>query len=224
MVSVPTGPNVLGRNEHQVEKQGIWYNDVRNGIIRDVCLAAPEEEQLLVFVRTTEHMEHLIEKWLPEGFVSMHSELPPRQRRKIQKDFVDGKIKRLISTDCLKQGVDTKNLFILVNANWVSSRVGVGQRRGRNRRLRDDKAFGVIVDFQDEWMEQIIKEQQASVATQSALEGFELEPQDPPHLLLHNRAKTRARRYRKAGDKVFKVKSAKEICFNDDSQKCLPGL
>jgi superfamily II DNA/RNA helicase len=116
---------------------------------------SPADQQLIIYVRTLAHLEELISNFLPEGFEIFHGKLTKSEKDRILKGFNDGSIKRIISTDCLAEGVDPSNLFIMINANWMQSDVSVLQKAGRNRRLSEGKNFGVVIDFNDGWNEKM---------------------------------------------------------------------
>jgi len=139
-----------GTQELTMEKHGIWYNRTRNKIIKDVCDLAPEDKQLLVFVRTNFHMDHLVELYLPE-FQKYHAKLSTKEKKRMLEGFNSGEIKRIISTDSLAEGVDPKALFITINAHWGQSETSVLQKAGRNRRLAHGKDRGIVIDFMDSW-------------------------------------------------------------------------
>lgn len=220
VMSVPRGPIIPKEweaDDIRIEKYGIWHNIDRNETIGAICRAAPEDQQLLVFVRTVEHLEVLINRYLPEGFEVMHGELKAADRKRIERAFVNGEIKRMIATDCIKQGLNTKNLFLMVNANWQSSRVGVMQRRGRNRRTHEDKEFGVIFDFADEWMTAEYQRELKRLEVNSPLPGFTADAdvqEEKFRDIPKAKAEGRLRHYRKAGDTIIRVSSLAEIKFN----------
>jgi superfamily II DNA or RNA helicase len=153
IMDVPDGPEVtLYAQDYKRERLGIWLNPCRNRLIQRVCQRVPADQQVLVFVRTIEHLEHLKSEYLPD-FEVFHSSLPVKQREDIQRRFETGELKRLISTDSLSEGVDAKNLYVLIDANWTTSETSVIQKSGRNRRFSEDdqKEFGVLIGFADEW-------------------------------------------------------------------------
>jgi len=133
-----------------MEKNGIWYNRHRNNIIKECCELTPDDQQLIIFVRTKYHLDHLKSFYLPD-FDVYHGKLTQKEKNKTLDGFNSGKIKRIISTDSLAEGVDPSALFVTINANWMQSNVSVVQKAGRNRRLADGKSHGIVIDFNDMW-------------------------------------------------------------------------
>ena len=156
-MSVPEGPSVqINSSDHIMEGRGITYNDARNTVIKDVVSRTPANQQLLIFVRTKEHLDVLKLNYLKDmGFEFFHSGISLAEKRRIQSGFESGEILRVVSTNSMAEGVDPKNLYVLIDANWVTSETEVIQRGGRNRRFgeggKDAKPFGVVITFRDEW-------------------------------------------------------------------------
>jgi superfamily II DNA or RNA helicase len=151
VIDVNEGPEPDAKTQDlTMERHGIWYNRARNKLIKQCCDMAPEDQQLVVFVRTKYHLDYLKDYFLKD-FEVYHGQLTQKEKKKILEGFNDGTIKRIISTDSLAEGVDPKALFITINANWMQSNVSVVQKAGRNRRLADGKSFGVVIDFNDNW-------------------------------------------------------------------------
>jgi len=214
-VSVPKGPLKHYTSDITKERHGIWMNSCRNEIIKKVCEKAPMDKQMLIFVRTIEHLEHLVkEGYLSKDFQTLHGQMREKEREQIEKAFVNGEILRLAATDCVKQGINTKNLSIMVDANWITSRTGTMQRRGRNRRTMTGKNFGVIIVFQDEWMT-LNHEKELELAKMEEL-AIGAPEEDDFKDLYKSKADARLRRYKSAGDIITKVGSVDEICFTED--------
>jgi superfamily II DNA or RNA helicase len=151
VLSVNSGPEYDHKTaDLTMERHGIWYNRERNGLIKECCDRAPEDQQLVVFVRTKYHLDHLKKMYLKD-FEIYHGKLSIKEKRHMLERFNSGEAKRIISTDSLSEGVDPKSLFITINANWMQSNVSVVQKAGRNRRLAEGKEFGVVIDFNDKW-------------------------------------------------------------------------
>lgn len=196
-VGVPNGPNVDSDQDEQKERWGITRNKCRNQIIKAVCDRVPEDMQLIVFVRTIEHIEELTEKGFLTGYTVYHGQLKPKERRELEKKITSGEIKRIVANDALGEGVNTKNMMVSVEAGWNIAERGVSQRAGRNRRKRDDKNIGIIVTFQDNWKN----------------------PTDTVHDLettcLKRRADEKLGHYRARGWPVIRVDRPEEIDFQE---------
>ncbi len=161
VLDVVNGPNFTGKSQDlTMERNGIWYNRHRNKLIKECVELAPQDQQLIIYVRTLAHLEELVQNFLPEGFEVFHGKLSRPEKDRILKGFNEGTSKRIISTDCLAEGVDPRNLFIMINANWMQSDVSVLQKAGRNRRLSEGKNFGVVIDFNDDWNDKMSRKAQ----------------------------------------------------------------
>lgn len=151
-MDVSDGPHFSDKAQTMtMERNGIWFNRHRNRVIKECVDRAPADQQLIIYVRTLTHVEELMVNWLGPEFEVFHGKLKGAEKRRIMEGFNSGSMKRIISTDCLAEGVDPKNLHIIINANWMQSDVSVLQKAGRNRRLTAGKAFGIVIDFNDCW-------------------------------------------------------------------------
>jgi superfamily II DNA or RNA helicase len=164
VLDVVNGPNFTGKSQDlTMERNGVWYNRHRNKLIKECVEMAPQDQQLIIYVRTLAHLEELVQNFLPEGFEIFHGKLSKPEKDRILRGFNEGTSKRIISTDCLAEGVDPRNLFIMINANWMQSDVSVLQKAGRNRRLSEGKNFGVVIDFNDGWNDKMSRKAQNRV-------------------------------------------------------------
>jgi superfamily II DNA or RNA helicase len=172
-ISVPEGPDIeVVKNLVRRERIGIMLNPVRNLLIKRVADRVPVDQQVIIFCRTVEHINELKANFIPD-FEVYTAELPATEKDRILKGFLDGSIRRIISTDCLARGVDPKNLFVLIDADWTTSEQKIIQKGGRNRRHADGKEFGVLVTFEDEWCE-VTKRRAESKFRKFAERGYEL--------------------------------------------------
>jgi len=153
IMDVDSGPEPdSGTQDLTMERHGIWYNRARNKLAKECVDLVPDDQQLVIFVRTLYHLEHLIKFFFPD-FTVYHGGLKPKEKKEILEGFNSGEVKRIISTDCLSEGVDPKALFVTINMNWRQSRISVVQKAGRNRRLAEGKGHGIVIDFHDNWNE-----------------------------------------------------------------------
>jgi superfamily II DNA or RNA helicase len=132
------------------ERYAIWRNVHRNLLVQRAAELVPENQQLLVFVSTKEHGEILQTNFL-KGYRFYHGDLPDKEQKELLVQFESGTLKRLIATDSIGEGVDPQDLMVVIDTNWKSSKTQVPQRAGRNRRHGSDKAWGVLVTFQDDF-------------------------------------------------------------------------
>ena len=146
-------------------RNGLWRNTELHQIIKDVVAKVPEDVQLLTVVDKIEHMNNLL-PYL-EGFTAVHAEKSDRNlqdkgfanvkcvkgkaRQRIYDQVADNKLKRIISTGVYRQGVNFKNLTVLINAEGMGSEIIAGQLPGRASRNIDGKSCAYIIDFYRSW-------------------------------------------------------------------------
>lgn len=190
MRSVPTGPSVVSSNSVVINRHGVWRNDIRNELIAaDARKYAADGTQVLIAVNTVEHGLELM-KFLGNEFAFVYSQMDlslrkryeragvikpgehpitTHERERMQAAFTSGELRRAIAT-CWNQGVDFKQLGVLIRADAVGAEIKSVQLPGRLSRTSDGKEAGILVDYLDDW-----------------------------HETLHNRALTRIRTYKKKG-------------------------
>jgi len=209
-LSVPKGPDVREiKTPAKLEEKAITLNHFRNDLIRQIVALAPIDQQLIIFVRTKDHIDELVGKYLT-GFEVFHGMIAAGEKKRILAGIEDGSILRIISTDCLEEGVDTVELSVLIDANWTTSDRSVSQKGGRNRRRREGKRWGVIVNFQDEWCDNLRKATIERLAGMNTLPDDSLKKTDR----LKTRASTRLSHYRDRGWPVERIESPSEIEFD----------
>lgn len=154
-------------------RNGLWRNKVRNDKIAAVAgYWARQGKQVLVMVDTVEHACFL-KQLLPEftmvyGEGSLdHSdrakyvrwglidndepEMDPHRRIQLKEQFERGELRTAIATGVWSRGVNFKQLQVLVRADGRSSAISDAQLPGRLARLSEDKRYGVLVDFADQF-------------------------------------------------------------------------
>jgi len=163
-----------GYSETARERWGIWRNRVRNEVIADTARKIPEDQQVLITVKTFEHAAFL-KKHLPEftlcyadsestkadfsryvswGLIPSSEVYVDRERRRELKEaFESGKLRRVIATPVWNRGVNFKDLSVLIRADASDSTVADTQIPGRTARLphRTDKPYGLLIDFLDQF-------------------------------------------------------------------------
>lgn len=210
-LSVPQGPDVANRTPTIRERHGITNNKFRNEIIASVARAVPEDMQFVLYVRTIEHIDVLMEHFLPPGFAIYHAQLGEREKKTIEKGIYDGSIKRLVANSSFSEGVDTTKMRVLMNADWTVSDQVVSQRGGRNRRKDEGKLLGLIIDLLDDWGE--IKRLEAVKHIKDMMQEVpdSLEKPDP----MFKKAKSRLKQYKDRGWPVVEIDSVAEIDFSE---------
>ena len=135
-----------------IYKEGIINNDYRNQLI--VALAERLESQegtTLIVVNSVEHGELIQEKLKDSGVTSafLQGANSTSERNDILDGVKSGKVKTLIGTQLIDEGIDLPNLsYLLYTAGGKSPRQLL-QRIGRVLRISDTKKTATIIDFQD---------------------------------------------------------------------------
>ena len=146
----------------------IWRNAARNQIIADDVRANYADESVLILVETVEHAVYL-HNVLPE-FELCYATMDPddlneykssgllpndytvmskKDRVKLCTDFLNGDVKKVISTDVWATGVDFPSLSVVYSVSSRVSRILTTQGAGRVSRIFNGKEYGEVVDIQD---------------------------------------------------------------------------
>lgn len=152
-----------------------WRNEARNQAIAWAVDILParygfSDPQTLILVETLEHAfriaKHLPEyevvyatvnplkfqNWKSKNLVPSETEiLTSDKRMAMLKDFMSGKLRKVIATSTWGTGVDFVNLDVLVYASGAPGEIRSTQWPGRNSRTRQGKSFGLMIDFSDSW-------------------------------------------------------------------------
>lgn len=157
------------------KRNGYWRNRLRNQKIATACnnlhlYTDAHDPQVLIMCETVEHIFEL-KSLLPDytvvyanlsddtksklelrGLVESDTEaLSAKERQAILKDFESGKIKKVISNYCWKQGIDPRHLNVLIRADGGVGEIGGIQIGGRLSRKNEHKSSGVLIDMWDEF-------------------------------------------------------------------------
>jgi superfamily II DNA or RNA helicase len=118
--------------------------------IADAWGALPRP-RALVFCRTIEHAERMADllrrnpRW--SGALSVHADMPKRERQTRLLSFRSGDVPILTSVDILNEGVDIPDVNIICFARVTHSRRIFVQQLGRGLRLREGKERVTVLDF-----------------------------------------------------------------------------
>lgn len=169
-VRMPVNPCEF-KKETAKERWGIWRNQVRNRLIADKAREFPDDNQVLILVRTLEHAVFLKQE-LPDfklcydkmdsevhaalvkkGMLDALDEPPmtPQARDQMSRDFEAGTLKKVIATDVWSTGVDFPQLSVLIRADARASEIMDVQAPGRVVRRHDPsgKDHGLVIDCMD---------------------------------------------------------------------------
>ena len=149
-------------------RNNIWRNPVRNRFIANVCRSWEDFGQILIFVKTVEHLLHLA-KFLPD-YSLCYSNFPTKRsaefkrkqligddfvpitnssRDQLRIDFEKNKIQKCIATFVWGAAVDFLYVRTICRADAEVGAIVDTQLPGRGARVIDAKPFAVIVDFHD---------------------------------------------------------------------------
>jgi superfamily II DNA or RNA helicase len=137
-----------GRSNYQTEyKECLVENDERNGVVAEI-VEHHKNDSVIVLVQQIEHGERL-EK-LVKGSKFIHGEEKDDVRQKAMEDFRAGRLKCLIGSSVIGEGVDLPRANILIMAGGGKARSTVMQQIGRVLRPFEGKTKAVVYDFSDE--------------------------------------------------------------------------
>lgn len=145
---------------------GSTRNDDFAQLVADIVLAMPDELQTLVMVQFLEHMDNINKRC--DGHVEIcHGEtnaekllkypsiraISPKERKAIYDDVANGTIRKAMSSMIWKQGVDLRDLSVVINAAGGGSDIVAKQIPGRASRINDatGKDMAFVIDFWHAW-------------------------------------------------------------------------
>lgn len=127
---------------------GIVHNDIRNKQIKEIAEKyIAEEGYVCILVKNIEHGE-LLEEMIPDS-VFLRGENKLKDRTQVIKDFDEGKIKCLIASSILNEGISISNMRTLILAGAGKAYTQAVQKVGRVLRITSNKKKGRLFDFID---------------------------------------------------------------------------
>ena len=129
------------------------HNEDRNNAIAKI--ASMYEDGVAILITHIEHGEILQEK-IP-GLVFIKGETPLTERMKILKDFNEGKIKKIVGSNILNEGISITNMKVLIMASGNKGLAQTTQKIGRVLRISKDKKEGIFYDFIDKGNDFLLK-------------------------------------------------------------------
>jgi superfamily II DNA or RNA helicase len=143
-------PLVVGSHYKTVHNQAVVKNDMLNGDITAWVPAQMDKGlQVVVLVREIEHGKLLAK--LLSAFSHDCQFISGQEDTQVRVDalaaFNAGKIRCLIGTSILYQGIDTPNIDVLVLADLGKSKIAVLQALGRGLRKREGKERLLVRDY-----------------------------------------------------------------------------
>lgn len=142
----------------------VWRNRARNDLIARAVKEVPtyhgikDDLQVLILVATVEHAFNLAKR-LPDYalvYSKKDAEMagqpdPGPKIAELRDQFERGTLRKVIATGTWGTGVDFVQLDVLVYASGAPSKITTTQWAGRNSRKRQDKPYGLVIDFVDKW-------------------------------------------------------------------------
>lgn len=150
--------NEVGKQESTYQKDykaNIVENENRNNIIADLASELQEDgRHTIILVQRVEHGETLRD--LIPGSKFIHGTEKDLIRQKTMEEFRKGKLKVIIGTSVIGEGVDLPIADALIMAGGGKARSQIMQNIGRVLRIFKDKFEALVFDFQDsgsKWLE-----------------------------------------------------------------------
>jgi superfamily II DNA or RNA helicase len=149
-----------------VVKDGLVNNEDRNGKAVEVINNNPGKSVLIV----VDYIDHgrLVEKLLKDNDINATfiSGTPSEAdiRKSALTDFKAGKLKVLISTNIIDEGIDISRIEVLILLAGKKSRRQLLQRMGRSLRKKDDGSMVKIYDFVDIGNKHLLKHSKERIA------------------------------------------------------------
>jgi superfamily II DNA or RNA helicase len=148
-----TAPRVYAaKNYKLVQRQCVIENEQ---ILDDILTWVPQKVndglQVLVLVKETEHGKkleaHLRSILTTPKVKFLHGQLPTQERRDGIADFTAGKVRVIIGTSIMYQGIDTPAIDAILFADIGKSKIAALQAIGRGLRQRPGKTRLLVRDY-----------------------------------------------------------------------------
>lgn len=169
------------KDDVERKRLGLWSNQRRNEIIRDIARRYDASTQVLIPVETMEHALYLkrllpeykvvyadrplkfkdLQRWREYGLIDeTFAEMTTERRMRLTRMFGAGQIKKVIATTVWNVGVDFKHLEVVIRADGGGSRINDTQIPGRVSRKNAalikngrtvEKLKGIVHDFRDQF-------------------------------------------------------------------------
>ena len=131
---------------------GIVHNEHRNQVIARMCKTVHDTNKtVLIIVNRLDHGENIREELEKLGVYSefINGELATDVRKQQLADVKSGKLKVLIATTVLDEGVDISGIHCLILGAGGKSLRQTLQRVGRILRRKEDDNSALVIDFYD---------------------------------------------------------------------------
>jgi superfamily II DNA or RNA helicase len=143
-----------GTTYQEAYRDRISENEDRNLLITKIASKC-WKNNLRVFVAIThlkqgKFLKQMLEKVIGDGsVVFIEGIMDVEKRQQAIKDMEYGKLRMVIGSRCMNEGVNIKSMQVLISARAGISKIEYIQTIGRALRLHPDKAKATIFDIQD---------------------------------------------------------------------------
>ena len=129
------------------------HNKIRNEAIANIANSYDDGVAILVT-----HLDHgnILEEMIPDS-VFIKGDTPLNERMRILKEFNEGKIKKIIGSNILNEGISITNMKVLIMASGNKGLAQTTQKIGRVLRISKDKKEGIFYDFIDKGNKYLLK-------------------------------------------------------------------
>lgn len=136
-------------------KLGVVHNKYRNHLIAELATQSAKQlyqKAVLIITRSIEHGELIAQELdqLNAHYEFLQGKDDTTVREKVLNDVRSGKLKILIGTKILDEGIDLANLQVFINCDAGKSYIELLQRIGRILRIQRDKKKVYVFDLVDE--------------------------------------------------------------------------
>lgn len=143
-----------GTNYQQAYKERIVENEDRNFLICQLALKYYQaDKRVCIFVTHINHgklLKQMLETVVGKGqVVFIEGAVKLEKRQEAIKAMEEGKLRLVIGSNCITEGVNIKSMDCLISARCGMSRVVFLQTIGRALRLFPGKDKATIIDIQD---------------------------------------------------------------------------
>lgn len=155
------------------QRYGYWQNDHRNSLIGGISKHLHRDERLLVIVS---NIEHLLNIWRYMPYAKLvygdidqaawdkyaklnlvqnawYDQMAKVDAEAVKEELIATPNMHVIATKKWREGIDIPALRVTVRADGSGSAVDAVQISGRGGRVHEDKDYGIIYDFYDDFGE-----------------------------------------------------------------------
>ncbi|MDZ4667259.1 MAG: DEAD/DEAH box helicase [bacterium] len=158
-------------NLNLITHSAYWVREEKKGPLLRQILANPTYTQVLIFCSTVYQVDNVTDKLLKNGYdaMSIHSKKSMGARTDALRNFKDGKLRILVTTDLLARGIDVPYLPCVINYELPRSPKDYIHRVGRTGRAESPGvAISLITAANEQHFKVIQKKIKRSIELQDA--------------------------------------------------------